>query len=126
MRTFNVQQSYIDKDDPWTVILAAAAFAIISTISRQNGYSTGQLICFLGMILPIKHRVDRELICQQKRMQINRDNSRKKEHIVEYDYKVVDKLMLTNHTAYKYETPYKDPFFGNTVFYQWHGTDTMW
>ena len=43
-------------------------------------------------------------------MQINRDNTRKKEHIVEYDYKVIDKFMLTNHTVYKYETPYKDPF----------------
>ena len=27
-----------------------------------------------------------------------------------YDYKVIDKVMLNNHTAYEYETPYNGPF----------------
>ena len=27
-----------------------------------------------------------------------------------HDYNVLNKVMLTNHTAYKYETPYKVPF----------------
>ena len=30
--------------------------------------------------------------------------------VVDYDYKVKNKVTLTNHTAYKYETPYKVPF----------------
>ena len=42
-------------------------------------------------------------------MQINRDNARENKHRVDYDYKVEDKFMLTNHTVYKYETPYKGP-----------------
>ena len=29
---------------------------------------------------------------------------------VDYDYKVGDYVMLTNHTEYKYETPNKGPF----------------
>ena len=28
VQTFNIQQTYVDKNDPWTGILAAAAFAI--------------------------------------------------------------------------------------------------
>ena len=62
------------------------------------------------MILPIKHRVDWELLPQQKQTKINIDNTRENKYRVEYDYKVRDKFMITNHTAYKYETPYKSPF----------------
>ena len=62
------------------------------------------------MILPIKHRVDWELIAQQKQTQFNRDNARENKHRVYYDYKVGDKFMLTDHTAYSYEMPYKGPF----------------
>ena len=59
IRNFNKPtQIYVDKDDPWTGILAAAAFAIRSTTNRQKGYSLGQLIFGCDIILPIKHRVD--------------------------------------------------------------------
>ena len=75
--------------------MAAAAFAIRSTISRQKGYSPGQLIIGRDMILPIKHRVDWELVRQQNKTQINRDNTRENKHRVDYYYKVGDKVMLT-------------------------------
>ena len=110
MDTFKVQQTYIDKNDPWTGILAAAAFAIRLTISSQKGYSPGKLIFGRDMILLIKQRVDWELIRKRKQTLINRDNTQDNKHRVDYDYKVRDKVMLTNHTSYKYETPYKGPF----------------
>ena len=59
------------------VILAAAAFVIRSSTNRIKGYSPGQLIFGRGMILPIKHRMDWELICQKKQTQINRDNTKR-------------------------------------------------
>ena len=62
------------------------------------------------MILPIKHRVDWELRRKKKQTQINRYNTLENKHRVDYDYKVMDKVMLINHTAYKYETPYKGHF----------------
>ena len=34
VRNFNIQQTYVDKNDPWTGILAAAAFAIRSKTGR--------------------------------------------------------------------------------------------
>ena len=43
-------------------------------------------------------------------MQINKDTIRENRNQVYRDYNVVDKVMLNNHAAYKYETPYKDPF----------------
>ena len=30
--------------------------------------------------------------------------------MVHYDYKVGDKIMLTNNTDFKYERPYKEPY----------------
>ena len=110
MQTFNITQTYSDKNDPWTGILAAAAFPIRSTTNRLKGYSPGQLLFGHDMILPIKHKLDWVLIRQQKQAQINEDNIRENIHRVEYDYKVRDDVMLTNHTAYKYETPNKRPF----------------
>ena len=54
--------------------------------------------------------MDWELIRQRNQVQINKDNIRKNRHRVDYDYIVGDNIMLTNHTAYKYETPHKGPF----------------
>ena len=54
--------------------------------------------------------MDQELIRQQKQPQINRDNTQENKHRFYYDYKVIDKVMLANHTSYKYKTSYKGPF----------------
>ena len=62
------------------------------------------------MILPMKHVVDWEFLRQQKQTQIIRDNARENIHRVDYDYKAGDKVILNNHTAYKYEVPYKGLF----------------
>ena len=75
VRTFNIStQTYVNKYEPWTGILSAAEFEIRSTTNRKKGYSPGQLIFGHDMILLIKHRVNWELIRQQKQTQINRDN----------------------------------------------------
>ena len=66
VRTFNIQQTYVDENDLWTGILAAAAFAIRSTTNGQKCFSLVQLIFGRDMILSIKHRVDWELIRQKK------------------------------------------------------------
>ena len=58
VRTFNITQTYVDKDDPWLGIFAATAFAICLTKSRLKVYSQGKLVFVRDMILPIKHMVD--------------------------------------------------------------------
>ena len=58
-------QTCVDKNNPWTVILAAAAFLICLTHNRKKCYSPGQLIFIPDMIILIKHSMDWELICQQ-------------------------------------------------------------
>ena len=116
VRTFNIQQTYVDKNDPWTGILAAAAFAISSTTNRQKGYSPGQFVFGHDMILQIKHSLGCELIRQQNHTQINKDNTQENINRVDYDYKVGDNFMLTKHNTYKYETPYTGSFFIRQYF----------
>ena len=66
VRTYTIKDAYIYEDDPWLVILAAAAFTILSTEIRLKGYCPGQLVFGRNMIHPIKHMVDWELIHQRK------------------------------------------------------------
>ena len=51
-----------------------------------------------------------ESIHQQNQTQINEDNICENIKHVDYDYKVVDKVILNNNATYKYEAPYKGPF----------------
>ena len=54
VRNFNTSQSYVDKDDPWSGILATAASTILPTTNSQKGYSPDQFIFVRDMILLIK------------------------------------------------------------------------
>ena len=54
VRTFNISQTQVDKNYPWTGILAAAAFAIRSTTNRKKVYNPGQSVFDRDMILLIK------------------------------------------------------------------------
>ena len=110
VRNFNIKETYVDEDDPWSGISGAAEFAVISIVNILKGYILVQFVFGEDMILPIKHKVDGQLICQQKQMQINKDNIRNNNKISYHDYKSVDKVMLNSHAAYKYETPDKGPF----------------
>ena len=66
VHTFNISQTYVDKNDPSTGILPAEYFAMLSTTNRLKGCSPCQLVFGHDMILPIKHKVDWELIRQKK------------------------------------------------------------
>ena len=70
MRNFSIKETYVDKDDPFLVILDATSFAICSTTNGLKFNSPVQLVFFCDMILPIKHKVDRELIRQQNQTKI--------------------------------------------------------
>ena len=103
-------QDHVDKDDPWSGVLGAAAFVMISTLTSLKGYCLGKFVFGRDMILPIEHTVDWELTCQRNQTQINKYNIHENRNQVDQDYNVGDKAMLNNHAAYKYETSYKGPF----------------
>ena len=68
MGTFNIKETYVEEDDPWSGILAAAAFTICQTTNMLKGYRPHQLVFGCDMILLIKHEMDWELIRQRNQM----------------------------------------------------------
>ena len=67
--------------------------------------------------------MDWKLIYWQKQTQINKDNIHENIKTFEHKFQVLDKAMLNNHDAYKYETPYKGSFW--IVKYWAIGTVTL-
>ena len=55
VRTYNLQETYIDDADPWIGILAAEAFAVRSTYHTTKGKIPGHIVFGRDMILPINH-----------------------------------------------------------------------
>ena len=56
VRNFNISETYFDKDDPWTGILAAVALEISSTTNGLKFYSRVQLVFSRDMIIPMKQK----------------------------------------------------------------------
>ena len=50
LQKFNIQESYLDKDNPWMGILAAVEFTINSTKQGFKGNTIGQLIFYVARL----------------------------------------------------------------------------
>ena len=62
----NINQLYVEEDEPWFGIVAAEVFEIRTTSNGIKGYSLGQLVFVCDSILTIKNKVDGEIIHQPK------------------------------------------------------------
>ena len=58
VRNYNINQTYVDGDDRWFVILVAKSFKIRLTVNRLKGYSNGQLVFGHDISIPIKYMMD--------------------------------------------------------------------
>ena len=76
LRTNNIRETYVEKDDPWSGILAATTLYNLSTEYILKGYILDHLVFGRDMIIPIKHTVYWELIRQKNKTKINTDNIR--------------------------------------------------
>ena len=61
-------------------------------------------------MLHINHVVDWRYICQRKKTQINKDVTRENTTRIDHDYRVGDKVMTNNRSAYKCKTPLRNPY----------------
>ena len=83
IQTYNIEENFVDKDNPCMGILAAVEFNIRSTKNRLAFYTQFQLVFLRDIIPPIKHITYWRLINQMKQLQINYDNNCK--HIIRID-----------------------------------------
>ena len=91
-------------------ILAASDFAVRSTYHRTKEKIPGQLVFVRDMIPPINHVADWTYINQRKQTQINKDVNRGITTRIDHDYRVGDKIITRNRSAYKYEKPSRGPY----------------
>jgi transposase InsO family protein len=62
IRTFELENNYLDNNDPWKEILSATAFAVRSTFHTTLQNTPGQLVFWRDMILNVKHETNWEYI----------------------------------------------------------------
>ena len=116
IRSFELQDNpYLDTDDPWSGILAAAAFAMCSTYHTTLRAMPGQLVFGRDMILNMQYLADWTAIKARKQQLIRKNNIIENSKRIPYQYKVGDMVMLENHRANKYEQPYKGPYLVTQV-----------
>ena len=109
IRTFELQENYLDEDDPWAGILSAAAFAVRSTYHTTLQKTPGQLVYGRDMILNVQHIANWEYIKNRKQTIINKNNKRENAKRIPYQYQEGDQILLRKGTEFKYEQPYSGP-----------------
>ena len=101
VRTYNLQETYVDYADPWMEILAAVAFAVQSMYHRTREKILGQIFFGQDTILPINHTQDWKYIYHGKQAQINKDFTHENITRTDYNYRVGGKVLIKNKSAYK-------------------------
>jgi len=116
IRTFQLEENYLDEDDPWKGILAATAFAVRSTYHTTLQATPGQLVFGRDLILNCEHIADWEAIKKRKQQLIKYNNSREKRTRTKHEYEIDELVLLRNKLARKMELPYKGPYKITKVF----------
>jgi hypothetical protein len=108
--TFELENNYLDDNDPWKGILSATAFAVRSTFHTTLQNTPGQLVFWRDMILNVKHEANLEYIGARKQNIIIKNNEDENAKRIPHTYIIGDKVLLKRGTENKYETPYQGPF----------------
>ena len=53
VRTYNINKTYVHRNNPWLVIFTTAVFAVFSTENRLEDYSPDKLIFVRDIIFPV-------------------------------------------------------------------------
>ena len=109
VRTFELENKYLDATNPWKGILSAVAFAIKSTIHTTTQSTPAQLVFGRDMMMNIQHKANWEFIRKRKQKLINPNNQKQNSKRIPYQYKVGEKVLLQIGTENKYETPFSGP-----------------
>ena len=110
LRTFELQENYLDEKDPWSGILSATAFAIRSTYHTTNQATPGQLVFGRDMILNIKHVANWKAIKDRKTKMIQKNNKKENSKRIPRLYRVGEEVLLERNQPNKLEQPYEGPY----------------
>jgi hypothetical protein len=109
LHTFQLQDNYLDEDNPWKGILAATAFAIGATYHTTLEKSPGQLAFGRDMIFNVQHTANWEYIQAFTQHLIQTNNKNENKSHIPHTYHVNDKVMLHEGMENKYKVPFSGP-----------------
>jgi hypothetical protein len=111
LRTFQLEETEIKEEDPFSAILSSVAWAIRSTYHTVLNATPGQLVFGRDMVLPIACKAEWAEIVQRKNDQIVRDNARENSRRIEHQYKEGDKVLINRPGILrKMSTPREGPY----------------
>ena len=116
LRTFDVNKTVLDSDDPWSSILSATGFAIRNTVHTTLLSTPAQLVFGRDSILNITHEANWKLIRDRKQKLINKNNERENRTRKVHQYKTEDLVLIKNEQSTKYgNTAYSGPYTVTSV-----------
>ncbi len=94
LRTFELENQDLPKENPFEPFLTATAYAIRSTYHTTLQATPGQLVFGRDMILPIQFKADWARIALRKQERINASNEQENRKRRRHEYNVGDKVFL--------------------------------
>ena len=94
LRTFQLEERELNKDDPWSEFLAAIGYAIRCTYHTTLEATPAQLVFGRDMFLPISFEANWAKIQQKRQKEINRNNERENRSRILHNYQVGEKVLL--------------------------------
>ena len=117
LRTFEMEERELNETNPWGPFLAAAAYAIRSTVHTTLSASPAQLVFGRDMFLPMKFKADWAAIKERKQQEVNKNNAKENRSRIRHKYKVGDKILLTvPGINSKLSAPRKGPFLIEQIY----------
>jgi transposase InsO family protein len=98
IRTFDLENNYLDEKDPFKGVLAATAFAVRSTYHTTLKKMPGQLVFGRDMIFNIQHVANWEFIRHNKQKRNDKNNIAENAKRTAYLYKKDDMVLLKQGT----------------------------
>ena len=90
LRVYELEQYEFPKGDPWSNILASAAWAIRSTIHTTLGATPGQLVFGRDMLFDLAFKANWQEIKERKKARIIESNKRENSKRIRHTYKIGD------------------------------------
>jgi hypothetical protein len=90
LRVFELEEYEFPHGDPWSNILASAAWAIRSTFHTALGATPGQLVYGRDMLFGLSFKANWKNIKERKKARIEESNKRENAKHIHHTYKVGD------------------------------------
>ena len=110
VRTYDLQNNYLDEYDPWSRILAATAFALQSTYPTTLQDMPCQLIFGHDTIFNTPLVAGWEAIMLRKLKIMDRNNQLEDKNRKPHTYITQDKVLVHNKKVNKHEEPCEGPY----------------